>query len=290
MVRDGLLVAALVLGLPPILTAQVQPRNLPINTAADEDEPHLSSNGLTLYYASHDGKSFNILAATRRDVSRPWGKGRGLDDYVNTDADDQSCFATPDGRYPQFFYYATKKDADTDNFDLYVAQRIDGTRPFSAPTPLNTLSTPDDELHPWLTTDGRTLYFSRKTRDGWRVLTTSRERATGAAGFGKVTLIEELPPGFHHATLTSDGQTMYLQGPLEGGRWGLFRATHGPGGWGKPVPLTMLNSKDAPTGNRSPSLSRNGQFLYFASDRPGGQGKRDIWVVDVADLKDRPAR
>ena len=46
-----------------------------------------------------------------------------------------------------------------------------------------------------------------------------------------------------------------------------------------------INSSDAPTGDVSPALSRDGNLLYFASDRPGGKGKLDLWVIQTIKLK-----
>ena len=49
--------------------------------------------------------------------------------------------------------------------------------------------------------------------------------------------------------------------------------------WGKAInPGQPLNSHDWET---DPCLSPTGDKLYFASTRPGGVGKSDIWVVDV---------
>src|SRR5262249_49590018 len=112
----------------------------------------------------------------------------------------------------------------------------------------------------------------------------SRQMTTGAGGFGEPELLKELPPGFHHPTLTREGKTMYLQGPLAGDRWGLFVTTWALGKWGKPEPLS-LNSADASTGDVAPCLSRDGTMLYFASDRPGGKGKMDLWVIQTSKLK-----
>ena len=77
---------------------------------------------------------------------------------------------------------------------------------------------------------------------------------------------------------------MYLQGPLEKGRWGLFVSTKTNDGWGKPEPLDTLNHPEGPTGDRSPNLSRDGSQLYFASDRPGGQGGLDLYVIATKEL------
>src|SRR5262245_33496472 len=193
-----------------------------LNTAADEDDPHISGSGLTLYYASNANKKFDIIMSRRVNQGQPWLEGKPVGDYIQSEVDDRSVFVTADNRFPQYLYFATKKDKETKNFDIYVAVKQDRAAAFTAPTPLNTITTDADELHPWLAASGRELYFSRKTKAGWRVLMAGRKETTGAAGFGEPTTLD-LPPDFHHVTLMPDGRTMYLQGPLEQGRWGLFR-------------------------------------------------------------------
>jgi hypothetical protein len=259
-----------------------KPVNLIINTKADEDDPFLSSNGLTLWYASNAAGKYDIMLTQRKSIRVPWGKGRELQDYVQTEVDDRSVCLTRDGVYPQYLYYATKKDKKTTNFDIYVSVKQDTGRSFTAPTPVNTVDSEADEMHPWLTPDSKQLWFSRKTKEGWRVFVAKRARGEN---FDEPALVEDLPPDFHHVTLSQDGKTMYLQGPLDKKRVGLFVATKTAKGWTKPEPLTMLNHSGAPTGDRSPALSRDGNMLYFASDRPGGKGGFDIWVVPTMQLK-----
>jgi hypothetical protein len=284
-------VAVLLLGIvllpPSALPAdppKAKPINLAINTEADEDDPHISSDGRTLYYAANSKKKWDLMVAQRRDVTSPWSKGIILRDYIQTEADDRSLCVTLDGRYPQYIYYASKTDKAGKNFDLYVALRQGRDKAFAEPRALTTVDTEADEMHPWLTADGKELYFSRKTDEGWRVYITRRANATGALGWGDPELVEDLEPGLHHVTLTADGKTMYLQGPLGKDRWGLFVVKREGKGWGKAEALDMLNDPDAPTGDRSPALTRDGTRLYFASDRAGGKGGLDLWVVDTAAL------
>lgn len=260
------------------------PVNLSCNTDANEDDPHLSSKGLTLFYSSDAKGKYDILMSQRPSLRAAWPKGKPLDDYVQTKVDDRSVFLTPDLRYPQYLFFATKKDQETKNFDIYVAVRQSARSVYTAPTPVNSVDTDEDEKDPWLSSDLRRLYFSRKTKEGWRVFVSSRQATTGAAGFGAPVLLKDLPPGFHHATLSRDGKAMYLQGPLEKDRWGLFVSNRTGGKWGKPEPLP-INNEEGPIGDVSPSLSRDGNLLYFASDRPGGKGKMDLWVIPVAKLK-----
>jgi Tol biopolymer transport system component len=262
-----------------------KPVNLTVNTKADEDDPFLSSSALTLWYSGNDSGKFDIMMAQRRNVRSTWGKGELPDSYVQTAVDDRCGCLTRDDVYPQYLYFATLKDKDTKNFDLYVAVKQERGKAFTEPTPVQAANSEADEMHPWLSADGKQLYFSRKDKEGWRVYVCKRGQATGAQGFDKPVLIEELPPDFHHATLTRDGKTMYLQGPLDGGRTGLFVATKSSKGWSKPEALTMLNHPEAPGGDRSPALSADGNLLYFVSDRPGGKGGLDIWAVQTSELK-----
>jgi hypothetical protein len=265
---------------------RAEPVNLSVNTADDEDDPHLSSDGLTLYYASNPKGKFDLMVARRPRVRDPWREAMPLEGYVATEGDDRSAFVTVE-RAPQYIYYATKKDKDGKNFDLYVAVKNDlkPDKVFAEPTGVQNVNTEADEMHPWLTGDGKELYFSRKTPEGWRVFVTGRKSAAGPQGWGEPSLLKDLPPDFHHATLTPDGRTMYLQGPLEKGRWGLFVSSRTPKGWDRPEALDLLNDPDAPTGDQSPNLSRDGGRLYFVSDRARGKGGLDLWVVETAGLK-----
>lgn len=263
----------------------VNPTNLALNTKADEDDPFLSSGGLTLWYSCKKNGKYDIMMAQRRTLRSAWKVGEVPDSYIQTEVDDRGAWLTRDGVYPQYLYFATLKDKDTKNFDLYVAVKQDEGKAFTAPTPVQPANSDADELNPWLSADGKQLYFSRKTKEGWRVFVCKRAQATGAQGFEMPALIAELPPDFHHATLSRDGNTMYLQGPLQGGRTGLFVTKKTAKGWNKPQELPMLNHPKAPKGDRSPALSADGNFLYFASDRPGGKGGFDIWVVQTALLR-----
>ncbi len=123
--------------------ARAQPRviALSLNTEADEDDPHLSSDGLTLFYTATTKKKADIMVSRRKAKSQAWPAGKPVEDYVSTEADDRSAFVTADGRFPQFLYFATKKDKTQNNFDIYVAVRLLPSSVFSSPTPVQSVCT-----------------------------------------------------------------------------------------------------------------------------------------------------
>ena len=57
----------------------------------------------------------------------------------------------------------------------------------------------------------------------------------------------------------------------------LYTAKNVNGAWGK---VTELSFNDDEFSTAHPSLSKDGKLLYFASDREGGFGGMDIWVVE----------
>jgi hypothetical protein len=262
---------------------KLKPTALAVNTDADEDEPHVADGGLSLYYGvTVKGKEL-VNVARRKMASGPWGKSSAIDAYV-TNKGDVRGVSTAGGKYPQYLFFAAK-DKEGKNYDLFVAVKQDVGKAWTAPTPINadTINTPADEAHPWITGDGKSLYFSRKTKEGWKQFVSKRTNATGPQGWQEAK-DAGLPPGYHHATLTPDGKTMYLQGPLEKDRTGLLVSTYNGKAWGKPEPLDALNDSEGKVGDRSPALSRDGKFLYFASDRPGGKGGIDLYWIETAKL------
>lgn len=284
------MIALLAAGLAPAPAEPprpLKPINVPgVNTPADEDDPYVAFDHLKLYYASRPKNHWEIRVATRGAIDQRWSKGRAV---MQTEgkADFRSPFLTAEGRFPQTLYCATNRDVEKDdergdNFDIYQFFKQSARAEFATPAPVHAVCTAADETHPWLTADGNRLYFSRKDTDGWRLYVSKRGKGEP---FGKPEPAG-LPAGFHHATLGSDGRVMYLQGPLPKGRWGLFRSRWTDRRWADPVALETLNSPDAPVGDVSPCLTRDGRFLYFASDRPdaGAKGGFDLWEIPVFQL------
>lgn len=87
------------------------------------------------------------------------------------------------------------------------------------------------------------------------------------------------------ASFTADGNTVYItrsffgkakrEGIYKTNELKIYSASKTNGSWGELKPF-YLNSKDYSVGH--PSISADGQTLYFVSDMPGGKGGTDIYM------------
>lgn len=84
-----------------------------------------------------------------------------------------------------------------------------------------------------------------------------------------------ISPDVHDLAISPDGvHLVYTVGENEGDADLFISRWNGPG-WSEGKPLRALNSG---FNEKAPAFTSDGQFLYFATDRPGGPGGLDIWV------------
>jgi hypothetical protein len=76
--------------------------------------------------------------------------------------------------------------------------------------------------------------------------------------------------------LSWDGLTLYFVRGKAGENADIYQSTRTPSGWSPPEPLAFLNTEYDELG---PEPASDGESLYFYSDRPGGLGGYDLWVV-----------
>ena len=257
--------------------APVKPVNLEkLNTAADEEDPFLTPDGLTLLYASKALGSYDIYKSTRLLLSRPFGPGKTF--IADKGADERAPFLFKDKYYFSSNEVPDPKFAKFKNFD--ILWQIGFQRPLPL---LGEINTQADEMYPWVTPAGKELYFSRKTKEGWKLMVANGP-VPGPIGKAKEV---GFPANFQRATIGGNGFTMYLQGPLDDGKIGIFTSSRArpTDPWTKPEPVKALNHPDSKKGDMQPAVSFDGALLYFVSDRPGGKGGLDIWMVPTVQLK-----
>jgi hypothetical protein len=151
---------------------------LALNSPADDIPRPPGQRGLVMPLASSrvvQGLYWTYLAA-RRTEGAPFGAPVAIPELSYTDRSTVDAFLTDDG-LTMFFSSgafsptpagdagATDAAPTVTTSDLYVAWRRTTGEAFSDTQPLTDLNTAAEERDPWLSPDGRTLYFT-SDRDG----------------------------------------------------------------------------------------------------------------------------
>ncbi len=210
-----------------------------INTTADDYEPRLSADGLTLFFVR--GKaSENAEIFTSRKTYAGWSAPMAIT-AINSEADDLGPEPSKDGKS---LYFYSNREGTFGGYDLWVA-RLEGDA-WTVPVNLGpSVNSSFNDYGPALTGDGSKLFFS-----------SNRPAATD----------EDIPdPSAWSATLRED---LFYR------TYDLYAATIGDRGIGEAAAISELNT---PFNEGAPSVSPFGDFLYFSSDRPGGEGAFDLY-------------
>jgi hypothetical protein len=247
-----------------------------LNTEADDEDPCLTPDGNGLLYASNVRGSYDIFLAKRASSAAVFSVGKP---FIADKVADERCPFMHKDRY----YFATNEVADS-KFDKLKNLDLKKQIGFQAPLYVEgDVNSAVDEMYPWISPAGKEFYFSRKTEEGWKLFVAN---GPTPGPIGKAMPVG-FAVGFHRATLSANGLTMYLQGPLENGKLGIFRSKRAKANekWSQPEAVAALNHAESKKGDMQPSLSADGTRLYFVSDRPAGKGGLDIWTVLVSQLK-----
>jgi hypothetical protein len=210
-----------------------------INSAEDEYEPRLSGDGLTLYFVrGKAGENADIYTSFRTPDG--WTEPEPLV-AVNTDAEELGPEPSHDGRA---LYFYSNRDGGFGGYDIWVSHLVDGRWQ----TPVNvgaSINTGYNEYGAAVTPDGTQLYYA-----------SNRPRIEDP---------ETHDPDAWPATVRED---LYQRD------YDLYVSTISDRGIGPARPVDTLNSR---YNEGSPAVSPVGDFLYFSSDRPGGEGGFDVY-------------
>ena len=174
------------------------------------------------------------------------------------------------------------------DLDIYAAFRQDTSDNFGWGQPSNLgkgVNSPLDDGDPTIFIDPNTgvvtLYFARLSKfTDWDIYTSTR----GADGtFGPAVLVPELSSPYRdtHPTIRRDGLEIFLSSNRPGSLglidlWVSTRpTTHDV--WS--IPVNLGGTINTASQDRAPYLSDDGLTLLFTSDRPGGFGSNDFYMV-----------
>ena len=265
----------------------------PINTSATEQKGALSKDGLTLYFGSDRPGglgSLDLYVSHRATLDSPWDEPINLGPAINSSGFDNGPSLSNDGH---ILFFSSNRPGGQGQFDIYVSRRKDpnadigdsGWEPAVNVGP--GVNTADVDIAPMYLQSAEegpaNLYFSRGVQAAQ--LSDIYVAAVSRAGesLGPAELVAELSvQGFNDAapTVRRDGHEIFFWSTRLGSAgsdlWTSTRqSVQEP--WSEPVRLEEpLNSSSS---DITPSLSFDGRALFFTSNRPGGLGGSDIWMV-----------
>jgi len=297
----AILVLVLVVGLPAgVANADFTfgtPTNLgpTVNSTADEWGPSISADGLSLYFSGpRPGGygSWDIWETTRDTIDDDWGEPTNLGPKVNSPQGDSDPSISADGLS---LFFASKRPGGYGVKDIWVSTRQTKDADWGTPVNLGpTVNSAYREDEPSISAYGSTLYFI-STRPGglggydlwvttWATINEPWGPPVNLGAVVNSSTWDGVP------CISADGLLLFFHSNRSGGYgggdlWVTRRATiNDP--WGEPVNLgPPVNSSAYET---CASISADGLFLYFCSDRPGGLGGTwgDIYQAPIIPIVD----
>jgi outer membrane protein OmpA-like peptidoglycan-associated protein len=150
------------------------------------------------------------------------------------------------------------------------------------------INTVNDEYWPSISLDGSKLVFTRLLKQ-----TTGLPQEDffvaefDSAGWGKAVPITEIntPENEGAQALSADGRLLFFTACNRQDGYGscdIYYSAFDGKKWSKPKNAgSTLNSS---SWDAQPTFSSDNRFLYFSSNRAGGQGKKDIWRAELLEI------
>jgi Tol biopolymer transport system component len=276
-----------------------QPENLgaDVNSAFEDSAPHLSSDGLALYFMSTRPESLggeDLWVSRRSSRHDAWSPATNLGPAINTGANERSPVLS---RNRRLLFFATDRPGGSGGFDIWLSWRADPNDdagwqpPVNLGTGVNTAATDagpsfleGSGLHghrwPWRTVIPQ-LFMASNRPGGPGGLDIYLASVPGGWA-GSPTLVGELnsPQADLTPAVRQDGLEIIICSSRPGtlGGFDLWqssrRSVHKP--WSVPENLGPLVNTGAI--EMFPSLSFDGKTLLFQSTRPGGFGGNDLYM------------
>jgi Tol biopolymer transport system component len=262
-----------------------------INSAYSDGQPHLSADGLTLYFASNrpEGNGgYDIWVAQRATTNSAWDEPENLG--INTEAVEASPALSPDGSW-LFFY--SDRPGGCGAHDIWRSRRTDLNDPLSWQPPVklscSTINSTAQESGPTLfrnpNTGATVMYFAsnRLNPRDYEAFDIFASQLAADGTFETPVFVQRVSSSAHDGgpSLTCDGLTMYLHSGRSGGTgaqdiWSASRQSTAQA-WTAPTNVSAIVNSTAV--DHGPDISCDGRILYFDSTRTDGVGDRDIWFT-----------
>ena len=245
----------------------------PINDGSFNWKPSISADNLTIYWASdRPGMGdLDIWTASRASTTDSWGEAVGVA-AVNSSASESEPSVSADGL--QLYFARGSSIFSRDSYDIWVSNRSSISEPWGDPEKLDSVvNGPTEEADPSISADGLELYFDSNRSGSFNIYVSRREARTEPFGTPAVALSST-----GYANISSDGLMLFSSKTPD-----LAVSTRASinDSFGSPVLLDEINTG---FNEFDGVLSADGGTLYFTSDRPGVENRRDfsgIWQAAV---------
>jgi hypothetical protein len=292
---------------PLVYSPWSAPQNLEgvVNSVSNDQHPALSPDGLSLYFASDRPGSvrgslpgtLDLWMSQRLTKDSAWGSPVNLGPTVNSTYTEFAPNLSFDGHY---LYFGSERTGGCGMRDVWAAYRSDVT----ANEGVGGWETPVDlgcVLNSSFFDDGPTYFQDPKTGTVTMYL-TSQNRPGGLGDFDIWASMQQIDGTWAvpvdvaelnsvdrdtRTAIRHDGLEIFLTSMRPGGvtdangaptldLWVSTRISTSDA-WGAPV--AMGNDINTAYSDGAPAISADGTELYFYSNRPGGSGLNDLYVV-----------
>jgi len=272
-----------------------------INSEYEEKTPSVTADGTTLIFTSNrpllvgdmkapsdakdPGMLFDNVYMCKWDSSiSNWGLAYPIDNVNEAYAHTSCTSISPDGNY--VFLYKNDPHGPSVGGDIYFSKESKSGKygaPVSVGKPVNTSYYEDGAC---LSPDGNTLYFVSERPGGYgggdiyKSDKIGKNKWAEPVNLGPVvnSIYDEGAP-----FVAADGNTLFFSsdGHNTMGGYDIFKTSMNDSGkWNTPVnlgyPINTVNNEKGFT------LSADARTAYISSDRKGGLGKRDIYIIDLS--------
>lgn len=253
-----------------------------VNSIDADWDPAISSDELTIYFGSDRAGTTggeDLYYATRANVGAAFDTPVNLTE-LNTVAEEDDVEISRDGLT---IYWASDRTGTAGLHDLWYATRPNTGASFGPAENIVELNTASLDRDPALSPDGLTMFFSSNRAGGaglldiWQATRPSLSEPFGApVNVATVNSSES----DENPAISPDGLTLYFSSERTDGLgnediWYAVRPTL-TSPFGEPQNLVEANTA---SGDADPALSADGLTLYFASNRSGGMGGGDLWLL-----------
>ncbi len=134
------------------------PEHVPeLSSAAAEGAP-VMADATTILIDTDRAGTLDIFIATRASATEPWDTPIAIPELNGAEFEGNPVLDAD----KLTIYFDSNRTGES---ELYVATRTSPTAAFGAPVPITELNSTSSDTDPWLSPDGRTMYFT-SNRDG----------------------------------------------------------------------------------------------------------------------------